>query len=340
MVTDVLQSLSRIASTREEGQRAVQLLQSAAALVSDEMRQVRLQLAERLDEFPGSASTSATHLVDSGGKGVRPMLTLLGARAVGGDSAAAVPLAVAAEMIHNATLLHDDIIDDGTVRRGRPTPRMIWGNTVSVLSGDMMFIEALRTVEAAGDPVTLREMMDAVALLVEGEVIQFDHRDRLDLSLETYERIVECKTASLFRWCACAGGRAGGGDAAQVEALGRYGRHVGRAFQVRDDVLDLVADPERFGKDLAADLSGGKLTLPLLYAVEDDADFAAALQRGLDDAIPLLSAALERTSALERARTWMLDELGQAQDAARSLPPGPAVDMLVGVADAIGSRDR
>lgn len=340
MVTDVMQSLEQVAATREDGKHAAQLLRSALALVSDEMLGVRQQLAARLGGLPGSTSPSAAHLVESGGKGVRPMLTLLGARAVGGDPAAAVPYAVAAEMIHNATLLHDDVIDDGAQRRGRPTPRTIWGNTVSVLSGDALFIEALRTVEAAGSAITLREMLDTVALLVEGEVIQFDHRDRLDLSLETYERIVECKTASLFSWCATAGARAGGGAAAQVEALGRFGRHVGRAFQVRDDVLDLVADPDRLGKDLAADLSGGKVTLPVLFALQDDPALAAALHDGPERALPILPAALQRTDALARARDWMQREIDSARLAARSLPPGPAAAMLLAVADAIGTRDH
>jgi octaprenyl-diphosphate synthase len=340
MVTDAMQSLEQVAATQEQGQHAAQLLQSALALVSDEMADVRQQLASHLGEIPGCASTAASHLVESGGKGIRPMLTLLGARAVGGDPATAVPFAVAAEMIHNATLLHDDVIDDGTQRRGRPTPRTIWGNTVSVLSGDLLFIEALRMVEATGAAITLREMMDTVALLVEGEVIQLEHRDRLDLPVETYERIVECKTASLFQWCAVAGGRAGGGDDAQIQALGRFGRHVGRAFQVRDDVLDLVADPDRLGKDLAADLSGGKVTLPVLFALQDDPALAAALHDGPERALPILPAALRRTDALARARDWMQAEIDSARLAARCLPSGPAATMLLAVADAIGSRDH
>ena len=340
MVTDAMQSMQQIAATKAEGRLAADLLQSAAELVGTSMARVLQQLGDHLGDMHGVAGDAASHLVGSGGKGVRPLLTLLSAGAAGGDPEGAVTYAVAAEMIHNATLLHDDVIDDGTVRRGRPTPRMIWGNTASVLSGDLLFIEALRTVESAGDPVVLREMMDTVARLVEGEVVQFEHRDRFDLTLAVYDRLVECKTASLFGWCACAGGRAGGGDPAAVDALGRYGRHVGRAFQVRDDVLDLVADPDRLGKDLAADLIGGKITLPVLYALEGNDDLAAALARGVDEALPLLPAALKRADALARARAWMRGELDQALDAVGSLPPSPAAATLAQVAEAIGTRDH
>ena len=340
MVTVAMQSLGQIAATQAQGRRAADLLQSAAELVGTSMVQVRQRLADHLGDLQGTAGDAASHLVGSGGKGVRPLLTLLGAGGVGGDPDRAITYAVAAEMIHNATLLHDDVLDDGIVRRGRPTPRMIWGNTVSVLSGDLLFIEALRAVESAGDPVVLREMMDTVARLVEGEVVQFDHRGRFDLDLATYDRIVECKTASLFSWCARSGGRAGGGDDAAVDALGRFGRHVGRAFQVRDDVLDLVADPERLGKDLAADLTGGKLTLPVIHALDGDPDLAAALSRSLDEALPLLPAALERTDALRRAQEWMRCELALALEAIEALPPSPATAMLAEVAEAIGTRDH
>jgi len=342
MVQDVTQTLSRVASDRSEGLRAAQLLQRAAAMVESELADVRSRIARWIEEAPGSAGQAADHLIGAGGKGVRPMLTLLSARAAGGHARAAVVPAVAAEMVHNATLLHDDVIDDGTIRRGRPTPRIIWGNTVSVLSGDLLFVRALGWMDEHGPARSTRELLATVAQLVEGEVIQFDNRDRLDLSPDEYMRIVECKTASLFCWCARAGARAGGGDDATIDALGRYGRHLGRAFQMSDDVLDLTADPERLGKDLAADLAGGKQTLPMLYAIEQAPSLRDELaQRPLDpETISRAVEVIAETGAFQRTRQLMDEELDAGLQAISSLPTRPECELLGAVARAIALRDR
>jgi len=342
MVREAARTLSRVASERSSGLRAAQLLQRAAAMVDEELADVRSRIARCTDEAPGSARLAADHLIGAGGKGVRPTLTLLCARAAGGRARSAVVPAVAAEMIHNATLLHDDVIDDGTVRRGRPTPRIVWGNTVSVLSGDLLFVRALGLMEEQGPPESTRELLATVALLVEGEVIQFDHRGRMDMTSDVYMRIVECKTASLFRWCARAGARAGGADPETIEALGRYGQHIGRAFQMSDDVLDLTADPDRLGKDLAADLAGGKVTLPVLFAIEQVPALAETLAQQ-----PLQPAAVERaveaiaaSGAFQRTRSLMDHELDQGRKAIASVASRPERELLEAVARAIALRDR
>ena len=342
MVREVVQTLSRVAADRDEGLRAAQLLQRAAAMVDEELAEVRSRIAECIDEAPGSSRRAADHLIGAGGKGIRPMLALLAARAVGGRARDAVVPAVAAEMVHNATLLHDDVIDDGTVRRGRPTPRIVWGNTVSVLSGDLLFVRALGLMEAQGPPLSTRELLATVARLVEGEVIQFDHHGRMDITPDVYLRIVERKTASLFRWCARAGARAGGGDDAAIDALGDYGQHLGRAFQMSDDVLDLTADAERLGKDLAADLAGGKLTLPVLFALEQVPELRDELARQ-----PLEPEAIEATveaicgsGALQRTHQLMTEELDAGLQAVAALPTRPERELLGAVARAIALRDR
>ena len=342
MVREVVQTLSRVAADRDEGLRATQLLGRAAEMVDAELAEVRARIAECIDAAPGSASLATDHLIGAGGKGIRPMLTLLAARAVGGRARDAVVPAVAAEMVHNATLLHDDVIDDGTVRRGRPTPRIVWGNTVSVLSGDLLFVRALGLMEAHGPQPSTRELLETVALLVEGEVIQFDHGGQLDLTPDEYMRIVECKTASLFRWCARAGARAGGADDDVIGALGRFGKHLGRAFQMSDDVLDLTADADRLGKDLAADLAGGKLTLPVLFAIQRAPGLANELARQPmePEAITATVEAIRESGAFQRTRQLMTEELDAGLGAIASLPMQPERELLGAVARAIALRDR
>ena len=342
MVHDALSTLERVSTERDEGRVAARLLQQAAALVDGELGQVRSLVAEIVDKGPGSAQLAADHLIGGGGKAVRPILTLVAARAAGGDPEAAIPFAAAAELVHNATLLHDDVIDDGTVRRGRPTPRLVWGNTVAVLAGDLLFVQAMRMVERQGNPAALDELLQTVTMLVEGEVLQFDLRGSLDISPNAYDQIVERKTASLFRWCARAGARAGNGDDRAIEALGRFGRHLGMAFQLGDDMLDLTARHDRLGKDLAADLSGGKVTLPVLYALERVDGLAEILSRRPldDDAIERAVIAVRESGGIEMARQRLDRELELGLEAIAELPRGPARDVLHAVARAVALRDR
>jgi octaprenyl-diphosphate synthase len=183
--------------------------------------------------------------------------------------------------------------------------------------------------------------------MVEGEVIQFRYRGRADLDVTTYEQIVLGKTAALFRWCGRAGARAGGGSEAQVRALGRYGRHVGVAFQIRDDVLDLTGDPSALGKAVGADLAEGKLTLPVLLALQAQPELAVELEAltpscgGADPAAAAcLAGALKNTGALVAARERMERELDAALAELAFLDPSPSVLALASVAEVIGNRDH
>ncbi len=342
MVQDVIRSLQTTAAAADDGQRASALLQRAAALVGDELAGVRQQLEDTTRSCSGSAGEAAAHLLGSGGKAIRPVLTLLSASAAGGDAGQAIPHAAAAELVHDATLLHDDVIDDGVQRRGQPAARVLWCNTVSVLGGDLLFVRALGLVERAGPPEALGELIETVARLVEGEVLQFDRRGRLEADADAYDRVLECKTASLFRWCARAGAMAGGGSPAVIDSLGRAGRHLGRAFQLGDDLLDLTADADALGKDLSADIGGGLLTLPLLLTLQQRPDIAPDLAAAGEDleALERVMDAVRQTGGLERTRVAMHHELTSVHDALADLEHGPAVDMLRAVARAIELRDR
>src|SRR5690606_25678383 len=181
-------------------------------------------------------------------------------------------LAVACELVHAATLLHDDVIDEGTERRGAPAARVIYGNSASVLAGDALFTEALRLVGRAGVPGLLDELLTVIAEMVDAEALQLERRGRLDLSREAYLRVIRGKTATLFRWALRAGGGAAGLGAGQVDALGEAGASLGLAFQLTDDLLDLDGDPAVTGKDALADLRQGKVTWPVILACEREPD--------------------------------------------------------------------
>ncbi len=340
-----LEKLHKAAVNKLHGTRTTDLLGDALALVGNELAEVRQRASTLCSKPSRLTSAAALHLMGGGGKGVRPLLTLLAARASGGDAEAAIPHAVAAELVHNASLLHDDVLDDGKVRRGRPTPRMIWGNTISVLSGDLLFVNALRIVEEAGPPELLRSLMATVTALIEGEVVQFEHKGRFAMELATYDQIVELKTASLFRWCARAGAVVGGASPTTADALGRFGYHVGVAFQVRDDVLDLTTDTSTLGKTFAADLADGKLTLPLIHALAENPDLADLLatvaSAGADannDDLAAITAAVAATGGLDKARRRMHDELQLGLAALEELDDREELRVLRSVAAALGER--
>ncbi len=344
-----LQELQGVAEERREGSHAAAVLRQAIELASLEgpLAAVRQQVEALATQGPRPASAATRHLLLAGGKAVRPLLTLLSAQAVGGKAEQALCCATAAELIHDATLLHDDVIDDGQRRRGRAAARVIWGNTVSVLSGDLLFVAALQVTATDGPAPALSELLETVGKMVEGEVIQFRHRGRWDLDLATYEQIVERKTAALFRWCGRAGGQAGGGSADQVRALGRYGHHVGVAFQIRDDVLDLTGAPEVLGKGLGADLAEGKLTLPVLLALQERPELLARLKRlsGTQvhpdrQTVQQIVTAIRDTGSLEAARQRMDLEVEQALVALATLESNPPVRALASVAEVVATRER
>jgi octaprenyl-diphosphate synthase len=227
---------------------------------------------------PSPLDEAARHLVTAGGKRIRPLTTLLVTRACGGDTKRAVPLAAAAEIVHSATLLHDDVIDDGVERRGRPASRVLWGNRVSVLSGDLLLTSALELVQASGVPGAMTDTLATMQALIAGEAAQIEARGRDDIGIDGYLRIARGKTASLFA-CACRfGARVASAPDEVITAAGRFGERVGIAFQIVDDTLDIEGVPHEVGKQLGRDIAEGKTTLPL----------ALALGRAAADLRPLL----------------------------------------------------
>src|SRR5262245_57346912 len=243
-------------------------LDGIVALVSEEMKVVEARLAERMESPIGSIPQVGAHLLGAGGKRLRPLLAVLAARATGAPLDHAVAVGCAAELIHTATLYHDDVVDDGRVRRGRPAARMVFGNGIVVLVGDFCLARALGTVAATGSLVAVQSLAATVTEMAEGEVAQLERAGNPDTNVDDYFRVVDRKTASLLAWCARVGRAVG---PALDGPLDRYGRALGAAFQVADDVLDCAVAEATAGKSVGHDIQEGKLTLPVLYGCEADA---------------------------------------------------------------------
>ena len=231
--------LRDVATIERAGPRAVERVAEVQALLGDDMAYVQGELARVVRDGVSPATNAAADLLEAGGKRVRPMTVLLSAACFGAATGRVRDLAVVAELVHLATLLHDDVIDDGQERRGCPAPRRVWGNAVSVLAGDLLLTHALERTALAGLPAVLADLFVTLRRLVDGEIVQLRGRANLDVREEVYFRIVRDKTASLFQWAARAGARAAGAPDDAVAALGDFGVHLGVAFQLLDDVLEI-----------------------------------------------------------------------------------------------------
>jgi octaprenyl-diphosphate synthase len=276
-----------------------------SALVEKDMHRVEVCLREQMDSPVGRIPEVGTHLLGAGGKRLRPLLSVLVARAAGVELEHAVAAGCAAELIHTATLFHDDVVDNGDVRRGRAAARMIYGNGVAVLVGDFCLARGLDLVASTGSIVMVRSLAATVTEMAEGEVAQLEGAGNADLTIPAYLRVVDRKTASLVSWCA----RVGGVLPAPLDAaLGRFGRAFGRAFQITDDILDCASDESTTGKSAGRDLQEGKLTLPVLLACESNPDMRERIREALDESgmaaekARAIVAAVRAASGIELAR--------------------------------------
>ena len=335
-------ALLREAATVERvGERAVERIAQVHALLGDDMTAVERELARVVREGPSPATDSAVHLLESGGKRVRPLTVLLSAACFGPVPSAARDLAIVSELIHLATLLHDDVVDDGQERRGRAAPRRLWGNAVSVLAGDLLLTHALERTASAAPSVVLTDLFATLRRLVDGEVVQLRGRRQLEAREDTYFRIVHDKTAALFVWAARAGALVAGASEEVAHALGKFGAHVGVAFQLVDDVLDYDGDPRATGKALLVDLVEGKLTLPLIRALAAQPALASdvgAARSGDHAAAVRVAQAVCASGACVGVRALAHEETGRALAALEPVPAGAARELLAGIARELASR--
>jgi octaprenyl-diphosphate synthase len=327
------EALQRTAKSHSSAATAGEYMLQIHRLLSESLPALEQVLERTCSRGPAPLDAAAEQLVLAGGKRVRPLATLLVTRACGGDAARVIPLAAAVELIHSATLLHDDVIDEGEERRGRPASRVLWGNLVSVLSGDLLLTSALELVESADVEGAMTDTLATMQRLIAGEVAQLKARGREDLGIDGYLEIVRGKTAALFANACRAGARVAGRDDSVIQAMGRFGERVGVAFQIIDDVLDLEGIPHEVGKQLGHDLAEGKTTLPLALALEQD---AAALRPLLISARAGDTLAAARVSqapsvrkACQQARIFALRETELGLEQLQVLAPSEERELLV-----------
>lgn len=318
--------------------RVLARLAEVQTLVGDDLEWVESTLESVCADGTSPATDAARHLVARGGKRVRPLTTLLSAGCFGPIPSAARTIALVSELVHSATLLHDDVADEGTVRRGVRAARIQYGNAVSVLAGDLLLVHALQRT-AAHAPMVLPSLLDALRALVDGEVIQLRGRTELDVRESTYDRVLRGKTASLFAWSARAGATVARASAEDIQRLGEFGEHLGIAFQLVDDILDY--DGAASGKTSLADLREGKLTLPLVLAVSAQPDLLQLVRRihaGDLEPVAVLGRKVVDSGACQIVRERALAVTERAIDSLHPIRTAPAKELLVSVARELAAR--
>ncbi|HWP30659.1 MAG TPA: polyprenyl synthetase family protein [Fimbriimonadales bacterium] len=235
--------------------------------LSEDIRACEEEMQNRLRSPIETVEKVGLHISAAGGKRLRPALVSLSARGVGKpfDRRRVHRLGACMEMIHMATLIHDDVVDEATLRRGKPTPSALWGNTASVLSGDVLLAKAMEILAEDGDLEIIRTVSRTVVEMAEGEVAEIEARGDFDLSKETHYSILKQKTASFMGCCCLLGGLVASAEKRAIDSLSEYGENLGMAFQIMDDLLDYLGDDSRTGKPRATDFREGCATLPLIF---------------------------------------------------------------------------
>jgi octaprenyl-diphosphate synthase len=317
-----------------------------AALVADDMARVNAEIAARMQsEHTALIPQVATHLIGAGGKRLRPILTLAAARLCGYRGDSHVKLATAVEFIHNATLLHDDVVDESERRRGRPTANQVFGPKPSVLVGDFLFARSFQLMVETGSIRVLDILSNAAAVIVEGEVLQLSASRSLEGGEPVYLQVIRGKTAALFEAATQSGAVVAGVGAAQERALAAYGDALGLAFQIVDDLIDYTGTAETIGKTPGDDFREGKATLPVLLAHEagDAAEraFWTRVIEGRDQRAGDFAEALalmDRRGALAATRARADGYAAQAKAALAAFPDAPLRRALSDIADFVVAR--
>ncbi len=317
-----------------------------AEALADDLAAVDMLIRDRMaSEHAPRIPEVTAHLVEAGGKRLRPMLTLAAARLCGYEGDHHIRLAATVEFIHTATLLHDDVVDESAQRRGRPTANLLWDNKSSVLVGDYLFARSFQLMVETGSLRVLDILSNAAATIAEGEVLQLTAAQNLATDEATYMKVVRGKTAALFSAATEVGGVIAGQPDDVVRALFDYGDALGIAFQIVDDILDYGGVSATIGKNVGDDFRERKLTLPLIRAVaaadaDERAFWVLTIEKGkqaegdLEQAMNLLS----RHGALDSTRLTALDWAQKAKTALSGVPDHPIRDMLFDLADYVVER--
>ncbi|MEQ1900934.1 MAG: polyprenyl synthetase family protein [Devosia sp.] len=330
------------AAKQEAGAHALDRLLSATRT---EMEAVNALILSRADSRVDMVPELARYLIDAGGKRLRPMLTVASAMLFGKPDGSQTNFAAAVEFLHNATLLHDDVVDESDLRRGRPAARTVWGNQASVLVGDFLLGQAFLMMVETGKLDALGVLAHAATIIAEGEVLQLSKVGDMTTSPEDYDDVIHAKTATLFAAAAEAGAMAATTDKTAIAAMRLYGEHLGMAFQLVDDVLDYRGESGAMGKNTGDDLREGKMTLPVILVLREGTEGEAATIKAVlgkpeasDAALADVVAIMTRLKTLDRTVEKAHDHVRRAREALLPLPKSEMRDILSDIAEFYVSR--
>lgn len=312
-------------------------------IVQTDMQAVDRVIDERLSSEVPLVGQVARYIISSGGKRLRPVLLLLASGAIGSQHPQRHTLAAVVEFIHTATLLHDDVVDESTMRRGRSTANEIFGNAASVLVGDFLYSRAFQMMVDVNNMRVMQILADATNVIAEGEVLQLMHMRDAELSETDYLRVIRSKTAKLFEASSRLAAVLEQAPSEVEEGLATYGQALGTAFQIIDDVLDYEGDASELGKNLGDDLREGKTTLPIICALQhaSEADrirLHQAITHGEIDSLSELVAIIQHSGGLAQARQLASQEAQRALDAIADLPDNAHTQVMRALATSLLSR--
>jgi len=314
--------------------------------IRDDLREVEREFARHVQSQVALIPTIGNYIQDGGGKRIRPAVLLMSARMAGYTGEQAVLYAAVIEFIHTATLVHDDIIDESELRRGRDAVHTRWGNHVTVLFGDFLYLKSMSLALTQDNLEIIRLLCDVTLRIVEGEIYQLTKNGVVDLTEEEHFDIVRRKTAYLFAGSAKIGGMLGPTTREQQDALWDYGLNIGMAFQIVDDLLDFTGEEVVLGKPVGGDLREGKMTLPVIHLLGRDERGAALIRQAvLDRSLSLeewreLRSLLVQHRSIEYARRLAAEYVERARKALYAFPPSESRDALIFLPDYVISRDR
>lgn len=322
-------------------------MQAALQLIGDDLKRVEQQFRKDLESDVPLIRKVGEYVLSSGGKRVRPALLLLASRLCDYRGDKAVPLASVIEFIHTATLLHDDVVDSATLRRGLASANTLWGNEASVLIGDFLFSKSFSLMVAVGSMDILKVLSDATTVIAEGEVMQLLCTGELDLTEERYIDVVRSKTAILMSAACEAGAILGDVTVEKRKALADFGMSLGIAFQLMDDTLDYIATEEEFGKSIGHDLEEGKITLPLIHVLrncspEERDRIAAVIEKdemSLED-FRDVSGLVKRYGGIEYTLAEARRYVDECAAHLRGFGPGTVSDALLRLAEYVVTRNK
>ncbi|HAT4007248.1 TPA: octaprenyl diphosphate synthase [Legionella pneumophila] len=307
------------------------------ALVSDDFNAVNNLIIDKIQSQIDLIHDLSQHIVESGGKRLRPLVVLLASNACGYKGKDHISLAAMVEFFHTATLLHDDVIDESTLRRGRQTANSIWGSKASVLVGDYLFTQSVQLMVEVGITEILNLLADTSHQITCGEVKQLANRHNPALNLDDYFDVIRAKTALLFAAAACIGPILTNAPVEVQNSLYTYGLHLGNAFQLIDDALDYCSDAATLGKNIGDDLADGKATLPLIHALQNgnatqQQQIRESLMKGSLSHLPDILIAIEQTEAIPFTKRIAAQEVDSALSALEILPDSVYKEALVDLA--------